>query len=775
MVVEDDDLIGQLLQVSLRRLGYEVLAVLTTGEEALARAGVLRPDLVLMDISLAGKLDGIETARALRAQSQAPIIFLTAYEEDELIERAKDVAPAAYLLKPARNRQLHAAIEMALHQHRLEQRLRESEARYRALMQGAGDAILIADPQGNIVDANQQAEALLGYSRDELLQMSVPQIHPPEELERTLTAFREADRTGSGPVSNGRVLRKDGTTVPVDIIGSVVELDGRRWLQGIFHDITERKRAEAELLSHEQYLARLNDLTRAALEAADSKTMIQMLADRLGGLLNADDCYITRWDEEHQTTIPSAASGHLRDTYPARQSPPGEVTMTESVLRAGQALAAEDVFNSPHLSPRIAARYPARSLLGLPLIAGGRKLGAVLVSFNQPHHFTPEEIVRGEQAAGQIALALAKTELLEAERQRAAQLTRANAVITALARVAARVDAAPDIDGVLNTLGQELKAFSVNCLIALCVPGQEALNLRYVSFVSGMLESALSLARPFLRIETFQFTPRNFPFYQEVIEQRRAVLVRKPLEATRAILPGAPDALIRQLMRLAGVTPAMQGVCLPLVIEERALGLMWLWGPTLQESEIPAASLFASQVAVALERARLYAEVQQLAITDALTGLYNRRGLFELGQREIDRAARFNRPLTALMIDLDHFKRVNDTYGHAVGDQVLRAVAECCRNNIREIDVAGRYGGEEVVILLPENDRVAASQVAERLRQAISATPAATERGDIAITISVGVAALAAGDHDLAALIHRADVALYAAKQGGRNRVVVGE
>lgn len=217
----------------------------------------------------------------------------------------------------------------------------------------------------------------------------------------------------------------------------------------------------------------------------------------------------------------------------------------------------------------------------------------------------------------------------------------------------------------------------------------------------------------------------------------------------------------------------MQGVCLPLVIEERGIGLIWLWGPTLQESELPAASLFASQVAAALERARLYAEVQQLALTDALTGLYNRRGLFELGQREMDRAARFNRPLTALMLDLDHFKHVNDTYGHAVGDQILQVVAGRCRNNIREIDVAGRYGGEELVILLPENDRVAASQVAERLRQAIGSTPVATEHGGLALTISVGVAALAAGDHDLAALIHRADIALYAAKQGGRNRVVV--
>ena len=112
--------------------------------------------------------------------------------------------------------------------------------------------------------------------------------------------------------------------------------------------------------------------------------------------------------------------------------------------------------------------------------------------------------------------------------------------------------------------------------------------------------------------------------------------------------------------------------------------------------------MFATQAAIAIRNARLYNKIEQIAVTDELTGLFNRRGFLQLGEREFERAVRFNRPLAALMFDLDHFKRVNDTYGHPAGDQVLRALTACFRQNTRGIDVVGRYGGEEFVLLLPE-------------------------------------------------------------------------
>ncbi len=180
-----------------------------------------------------------------------------------------------------------------------------------------------------------------------------------------------------------------------------------------------------------------------------------------------------------------------------------------------------------------------------------------------------------------------------------------------------------------------------------------------------------------------------------------------------------------------------------------------------------------AQAASAIDNARLFAEVQRLAVTDALTGLRNRRSFFELAEREFDRAHRYNRPLVALMLDIDHFKRVNDTYGHAVGDEVLHAVAQYCQQNIREIDILGRYGGEEFAVILPETELPVAYQVAERLRESIALYRIPVTGGVLSVTASLGLSQATEATETLAEVIGRADAALYAAKQAGRNQVAI--
>ena len=126
---------------------------------------------------------------------------------------------------------------------------------------------------------------------------------------------------------------------------------------------------------------------------------------------------------------------------------------------------------------------------------------------------------------------------------------------------------------------------------------------------------------------------------------------------------------------------------------------------------------FGDQFGGAVERARLFEHTQRLAITDGLTGLYNRRHFFVKAQEEYERALRYNHPLSILMIDVDHFKHVNDEHGHQTGDLVLKQVAESCRKALRQVDIIGRYGGEELVVLMPETAQDAALQAAERLRE----------------------------------------------------------
>lgn len=154
---------------------------------------------------------------------------------------------------------------------------------------------------------------------------------------------------------------------------------------------------------------------------------------------------------------------------------------------------------------------------------------------------------------------------------------------------------------------------------------------------------------------------------------------------------------------------------------------------------------------------------------DWLTGVYNRSHFYELARHEFAIATRYERPLTMCMLDVDHFKQINDRYGHLVGDQVLRAVAQTVAHQIRTADSIGRFGGEEFILLLPNTNLPSALTLAERLRVTIADLQVHTDRGIVTATISVGVAERQSTDTTIERLIDRADRALYAAKRQGRN------
>jgi diguanylate cyclase (GGDEF)-like protein len=176
-------------------------------------------------------------------------------------------------------------------------------------------------------------------------------------------------------------------------------------------------------------------------------------------------------------------------------------------------------------------------------------------------------------------------------------------------------------------------------------------------------------------------------------------------------------------------------------------------------------------------RVQLYQEVKRLANQDVLTGCFNRRYFMELAAQEIQRSMRYKRPLSLLMVDIDHFKNVNDRYGHQIGDQVLCNLVLLCQKQLRTIDTLGRYGGEEFVVLMPETASEGAMVASERLLGKIEEMKINTSAGSLSITVSMGLACLDRGfdeTHTLDTLIQSADKALYAAKDAGRNCVKKG-
>ncbi|HCU24012.1 MAG TPA: hypothetical protein DF383_03265 [Deltaproteobacteria bacterium] len=220
-------------------------------------------------------------------------------------------------------------------------------------------------------------------------------------------------------------------------------------------------------------------------------------------------------------------------------------------------------------------------------------------------------------------------------------------------------------------------------------------------------------------------------------------------------------------------------LCLPIVAKNLSLGAINFSRretDSFTDREIRLLATLASQVAIALENARLYAKTRELSLIDDLTQVYNRRHFHKILEMEYKRAKRFHRPLALLMIDVDHFKEFNDSFGHLQGDHVLVDLAAVLAENLREVDTVARYGGEEFSAILPNTSLEEARQVAFKLRELVEKMRWNQGRPTReCVTVSIGVAALTYGEDNLEGLINRADIALYRAKSQGRNRVILHE
>lgn len=226
---------------------------------------------------------------------------------------------------------------------------------------------------------------------------------------------------------------------------------------------------------------------------------------------------------------------------------------------------------------------------------------------------------------------------------------------------------------------------------------------------------------------------------------------------------GEPEADVETSSRLAVV---------PLILRDRFMGSLLvesedgarMW----EENELLLLHTVADQVTVAVNQAHLFAQTQQQALTDGLTGCYNRRSFEMQLERDLHLATRLRQPLSLIMLDVDNFKHVNDTFGHEVGDQALRTLADCLREELRGVDSAARFGGDEFAVILPQADLEGAMLVGERLRARIEQTDVA---GFGSIKASFGVATFPLHASSRDTLVVAADRALYTAKHGGRNRV----
>jgi diguanylate cyclase (GGDEF)-like protein/PAS domain S-box-containing protein len=264
LVVEDESIVALDIQERLQSLGYDVPLTVATGEKAVEQTGELHPDLVLMDIQLQGHMDGVEAAGHIRQQFNIPVIFLTANADHPTVQRAKVTEPFGYVIKPFEERELHTTIEVALYKHRAEQRLKESEERYRMLVELSPEAIVVQSEE-RIVYANPAATELFGAaSHETLVGLSVADFVHPQHRENFRARARHSRESQQSDLKAERFVRMDGQVRDVEVVMASVTYDGQPATQILTRDITERRRAEEQLL-HDAFHDTLTGLPNRAL------------------------------------------------------------------------------------------------------------------------------------------------------------------------------------------------------------------------------------------------------------------------------------------------------------------------------------------------------------------------------------------------------------------------------------------------------------------------------------------------------------------------------
>jgi PAS domain S-box-containing protein/putative nucleotidyltransferase with HDIG domain len=270
LVIEDERIVAEDIKTRLQRLGYTVCGMAFSGEGAVKKTKEMQPDLVLMDIVLEGEMDGIEASRAISSRFDVPVVFLTAYVDEEILERAKIIKPFGYLFKPFEDRELHTAIEIALYKHNMERMLRESEKRYRSVVENAHDAIYIIISDG-FQYVNPAFERLTGFKREEICDKEFNlwnSIHPDDiKLVKERKEARKRGEEESGSYQF-RIITKDGEMKIID--ANTVDIGEDKEIKeiGIWRDVTYRLQAEEERKQNFERLHRALEKTINALTSA---------------------------------------------------------------------------------------------------------------------------------------------------------------------------------------------------------------------------------------------------------------------------------------------------------------------------------------------------------------------------------------------------------------------------------------------------------------------------------------------------------------------------
>lgn len=432
MIVEDERIVAKDLQFRLQGLGYQVAAMASEGNDAIAKASTSRPNLVLMDIRLENGMDGIEAAEQIRNQLDIPVVFLTAYADQATLARAKITEPFGYILKPFEERELQSTIEIALYRHKAEQKLRDSERRYRSLVDNSQGLIWTHDLEGKILSINPAAAHLLGYDPKELVGRDLREFMPADfhaALDQYLGRLGDQDsddgivqvvsRTGENRLLQYRNVRYDEPGKPPYILAHAA-------------DVTDRLRVEQVLRDQNAYLTALHETTLGLMSRLDLEDLLEQIIARAAALVGTEHGYVfllspTRNAEGEQEMIMRVGIGAYNG-FKGTKANRG-VGLAGTVWQTGDTLVVDDYRNwSGRLA--LSSRDILRAVAGVPLKSGPQTVGVIgLAYLEEGRNFGKSEMQALTRFAELAAIALDNARLYEAVQTELGERKRAEAQV----------------------------------------------------------------------------------------------------------------------------------------------------------------------------------------------------------------------------------------------------------------------------------------------------------------------------------------------------------
>ncbi len=436
LVVEDESIVAKDIQSCLQSLGYSVPAVVSSGTEAIKKAEETNPDLVLMDIVLKGRMDGVEAAEQMRDRFHIPVIFLTAYTDEETLRRAKTTEPFGYILKPFQERELHTTIKMALYKSQMEKKLRESHEWLSTTLKSIGDAVIITDKKGCVTFMNPMAESLTGWRQEEASGKNLKEVfriideETSEVVENPITkVIREGAAVGL--VNHTLLIAKNGTEISIDDCGAPIRNDQGQIVGAVlvFHDITEHKRTEEQIQRSLRHLAVLREIDLAINSTLDLHTVLSILLEKIEQLLAYPAATTVRLFNRDTAELEPVACRNLDEVEWKRDGWRSGRGVSQLVFETKTPLILSNVQTNPGISqPNYFRKHGLVSYLGVPLIAKGKPLGVLGFHTKKEHAFSNDEIELFSTLASQAALAIFNSQLYEQSKKQAVELELANKV-----------------------------------------------------------------------------------------------------------------------------------------------------------------------------------------------------------------------------------------------------------------------------------------------------------------------------------------------------------